>query len=96
MTTIEQQLVDPDGDAVHEWFSLTYAAYLVVNRSLLQSMPGEWQRRFVNCLEELNTHFADQPWPTYHVTVRDESGRFQSDPIPHYNRGRTFIEGGNR
>lgn len=30
---------------VHLWFSLSYAAYLCVNRSLLQSMPLDWQYR---------------------------------------------------
>jgi len=43
-----------DSEPIHEWFELTYAQYLTVPRSALQSMPVEWQRRFVQCLEELD------------------------------------------
>lgn len=45
-------------DAIHTWFGLSYANYLVVPRTLLQSMPDEWQTRFVACLNELNEAFA--------------------------------------
>lgn len=78
---------------VHTWFSLSYASYLVVNRSLLQSMPDEWQFRFTSLMDELRTHFANVNEPRYTVYVRDERGRFAKDPIPNYHRGRTFIEG---
>lgn len=79
---------------IHEWFELSYASYLTLNRSLLQSMPEEWQQRFVACLEEMREHFwgvFDEP--RYTVSCRDGEGRFVKDPIPHYNRGRTFIPG---
>lgn len=39
---------------IHEWFNLTYAQYLTVPRSVLQSMPETWQHRFVALLEELD------------------------------------------
>lgn len=78
---------------VHTWFSLSYASYLVVNRSLLQSMPDEWQHRFTALMDEMRTHFADVDEPRYIVYVRDHRGRFARDPIPNYNRGRTFIPG---
>lgn len=77
----------------HTWFGLTYASYLVVNRSLLQSMPDEWQHRFVTCLEELQHHFRNIDEPRYTVHARDAAGRFIKDPIPHYSRGRTFVPG---
>lgn len=88
MSRAREQCVD-----VHTWFSLSYASYLVVNRSLLQSMPEDWQYRFVDVMEELAAHFSKIEEPRYTVQVRDERGRFVRDPIPHYNRGRTFIEG---
>lgn len=78
---------------VHTWFELSYASYLCVNRSLLQSMPDEWQHRFVQCMRELQHHFRHIEEPRYTVHARDESGRFIKDPIPHYSRGRTFIPG---
>lgn len=77
---------------IHTWFSLSYASYLVLNRSLLQSMPIEWQWRFVGCLTEMEEHFGEAMWgPTYKVQAVDDDGKRIPDPIPHYNRGRTFI-----
>ena len=77
---------------IHTWFSLSYASYLVVNRSILQSMPEEWQHQFTALLDEMHDRFGHLPWPTYDVRVRGENGRYEADPIPHYNRGRTYIE----
>ena len=48
------QAADARVDAIHQFFGLSYANYLVLPRSVLQSMPDEWQRRFVKCLEELD------------------------------------------
>ena len=87
-------MVDNDEtEPVHAWFGLTYANYLVLNRSLLQSMPIGWQRRFVACLRELDDAF-DHIEHAYGFTVnaRDAGGRFMADPVPHYNRGRTLVE----
>jgi len=38
---------------IHTWFSLSYASYLVIPRSVLQSMSEEWQYKFVELLDEL-------------------------------------------
>lgn len=128
-------------EAIHTWFNLTYANYLVVPRSVLQSMPDEWQQRFVGCLEEMGTAFGHLEWPPYEVlTLNREKERVsfedcptcdgtgkllvgglpvdpeqpcedcdgegeveadrwetteevgtRTDPIPHYNRGRTRL-----
>lgn len=43
---------------IHTYFGLTYANYLVLNRSLLQSMPEEWQHKFVEMLGELDDEFS--------------------------------------
>lgn len=83
----EHQEVD-----VHAWFGLTYANYLVVPRSVLQSMPEEWQHRLTALLDEMNDCYSHLDWPDYEVRCKDEtSGRYRKDPIPHYNRGRTFV-----
>jgi hypothetical protein len=42
---------------VHSWFELSYSSYLVLPRVLMQSMPLQWQRRMVACLEELDEEF---------------------------------------
>lgn len=80
-------------EAIHGWFGLTYANYLCLPRSVLQSMPEEWQHRFVTCLEELDWAFGHLDWPgAYRVSAIDHlSKRFVADPIPHYNRGRTRL-----
>lgn len=48
---------------VHSYFGLTYSTYLVLHRTLLQSMPKDWQHAFVALLEELDEAFAhvDRP-----------------------------------
>lgn len=44
---------DSDPTDVHTWFGLSYANYAVLNRTALQSMPLDWQVRFVRCMREL-------------------------------------------
>lgn len=84
---------DPHGEDVHGFFELSYASYLVLPRSLMQSMPGEWQERMVACLEEMDAHFdEDVKAPSW--WVRATNGReFICDPAPPYDRGRAFVAG---
>lgn len=53
MTDVLDRQID-----IHTYFGLTYANYLVLHRSLLQSMPEEWQCRFVAMLDELDEEFS--------------------------------------
>lgn len=70
---------------IHGAFGLTYASYLVMHRSLLQRMPVEWQRKFVQLCDEYW-----QVWDCmkadldFVVQVRDERGRFVEDPLRNY------------
>lgn len=144
---------DTDGP-IHEWFGLTYCNYQVLPRTLMQSMPTEWQERMVACLNEMQDAFQHIPqaevydvhaatehivnemtdaelaqagieadwyqgetppeglsdddlnqWraeheadaPTYYRDDQelDPGARVlipTADPVPHYNRGRTYIE----
>ena len=124
---------------IHTWFELSYANYQVLHRTLMQSMPVQWQQRMVACMEELRDAFAHiEQAETYDIVPGDD--RYLSDltdeelarvgfrvvryedevyyghnhgwtvdaneaasyhvvlpkpdPVPHYNRGRTFIEPG--
>lgn len=52
---------------VHTWFSLSYANYLVVPRSVLQSMPEDWQHRFTALMGEMDEAFGHLDWPRYEV-----------------------------
>jgi len=138
---------------IHEWFSLSYCNYLVLPRTLLQSMPTEWQERMVACLNEMQDAYSHlEQVEAYEVTpstehivgemsdlqlrmvgisvdlyggedppadlAGDELAEWQEkhetaeptysrdgveldaiervllptiDPVPHYNRGRTYI-----
>lgn len=133
-TAGEQPYERTDGP-VHTWFSLSYANFLVWHRSRMQSMPLEWQCRFVELAEELDAAYQDQPTPGYEVTTvrfeeiaglspaemrfldigfsddEDEDDDHQeyylkdgtavspyhqvgipvADPVPHYDRGRTYL-----
>lgn len=89
---IEHAVRTWEHEAIHLWFSLTYANYLVLPRSILQSMPDEWQERFVACLAELEaTPFDWEPPHAYSVSARDADGRYCADTAPHYNRGRARV-----
>lgn len=82
-----------DPEPIHLWFNLTYANYLVLPRSVLQSMPQEWQAKFCTLLSEMHEAFGHLDWPSrYAVSVRGKGGHYARDPIPHYNRGRTRLE----
>jgi hypothetical protein len=127
---------------IHGWFSVSYSNYLVLPRTLMQSMPVEWQERAVAVFDELEAAYQHLDHPdSYEVTAAveveysdlsdadmkalgitraegpadEDDDRWESrfydrdgnehqgwervlvprlggDPIPHYNRGRTFIE----
>ncbi len=118
---------------VHEFFGLSYANYLVVPRTLMQSMPLDWQDAIVACLRALDEAFDHVEQASYYdveaaveVEYRDltpgqlrmldvlasddrteyydRSGRAHrpadralvpvADPVPHYNRGRTYVAPG--
>lgn len=58
---------------IHTWFGLSYANYLVLPRTLLQSMPVRWQHHFTALLGDLETAFAHIPQAqAYEVTAADE------------------------
>jgi hypothetical protein len=92
MATIDHDEITEPFEAIHTWFGLTYASYLVLPRSVLQSMPDPWQAKFVTLLEEMQDAFGYLDWPGYRVNAVGENGRFIKDPIPHYSRGRTRID----
>jgi hypothetical protein len=141
MTTTETPAQRTDGP-IHGYFGLTYANYQVLHRTLMQSMPLDWQERMVACLGELEVAYAHIDTPEAFIVEPavessygdltdaqmvglgvtrpdspdgdDEDGDLPDvwydrdgvdhqaddrvlvpvgiDPVPHYNRGRTYIE----
>jgi hypothetical protein len=72
-------------DPVHGWFCLTYANYLVIQRSLMQAMPVTWQRRFVQLMYEVREEFdTDKLCSDFRVNAIDGNGRFVQDPLRFY------------
>lgn len=43
------------------------AGYLVLPRSLVESMPPAWQQQFAHLLGELHQAYGHLPWPVYRV-----------------------------
>lgn len=81
-----------DNEAIHGWFELSYANYLVLPRSVLQSAPPEWQRKFVSLLEELEKMFGKVPEDGHYVvSLKDDHNHFIHDTFKDYQRGRRQI-----
>lgn len=86
------KVIEPPPERVHNWFELSYAQYLALPRSVLQSMPDEWQERFIRCMEELDETIDWRPKEgRYWVYLRDKNGRRIEDPLGDYERGRRRI-----
>jgi len=49
--------IHPTDGPIHGWFGLSYSSYAVLSRTLMQSMPIEWQERMVACLDEIHDAF---------------------------------------
>lgn len=70
---------------VHGAFDLSYANYLVVPRSILESMPHEWQQDFIALMDELHERLKGwEPDRGYVVQVRGHHGRFVGDRFSQY------------
>jgi len=77
-------------EPIHNYFGLSYANYLVLPRSVLQSMPEDWQERFVCLLGQIPEVIAEdfEPEGGYDVRAKDSSFEFIADPYSNYERGR--------
>ena len=74
---------------IHEYFGLSYANYLVLPRVVLQSMSSEWQKRFVELLNNIPELLGNEfePEGGYDVRAKDSDGRFITDSYSNYERG---------
>jgi hypothetical protein len=103
---MEEIIPFEENDHIHSWFELTYAQYLTIPRSVLQSMPGEWQKKFVELLNELDDTIDWRPkegiyrvrlYTTKEVYDKKEDqyitkwGHEIPDPLMNYQRGRRQI-----
>jgi hypothetical protein len=81
-------------EPIHTFFGLSYANYMVLPRLILQSMPEEWQEKFVSMLNEMFEAFGTdfEPKGGYRVQALDENKRYYSDPYSDYRRGRRRLK----
>lgn len=61
-------LIDTPND-IHGYMGLSYANYLVLHRTVLQSMPEAWQQAFVALLEEYDAASADLEFPEAYEVI---------------------------
>lgn len=77
---------------IHEFFGLSYASYLVLPRTFLQSMPPDWQSRLIDLLNEAEGRLGSYPEEgVYQVYLVDDKGHRIHDPLEEYARGRRRI-----
>jgi hypothetical protein len=69
---------------VWQAFGLTYAAYLVVPRRCLQSMPREWQQRLVDLMNEMHDALPSEALDGDYTVTLKVKGRFATDPMGEY------------
>jgi len=95
----------PPEEPIHEWFELSYSSYLVIPRSVLQSLPVEWQKKFVallgeaqemgvSCPDSKQYYHVDLCVRTDEVDEEDQpvKGTVVTDDLADYERGRRKIE----
>jgi hypothetical protein len=72
-------------EPISDWFELTYAQYLTIPRSIMESMSVEWQDKMVALLNELDDTFDWRPKEgRYWVQLKDRNGRYVRDPLQEY------------
>ena len=86
MTEADRAIIEPLETPVWDWFGLTYSSYFVMPRLALQSLPIDWQKRFVALMQEAEAMGMETP-DDYEVRRRDAHGRFIDDPWRDYRRG---------
>lgn len=79
----EDEMMDMD-----RFFGLSYASYLVIPRTVLQSAPLVLQDKIIGNIRELEVMFGD--WDEggfYTVRKKDSRGRFVKDKFRDYQKG---------
>lgn len=83
MSEVNGHYID-DYEPVHAWFSLSYAAYAVQQRAVLERLPVDLQKEYVILMNKIDD-IVDHDGPTdFTVQPRDSKGRFSKDPLANY------------
>lgn len=101
-------VADNGTEQLHLWWGLSYAQYLTVPRSVMQSMPDKWQAKMAALLNELDSTIDWRPKgdSCYQVRLmevvyrgdKEKWGKKLEDSLEDYQRGRRRIghDGGDR
>ena len=80
-------------DAVHCWFELSYSSYMVLPWTMLQSMNCEWQKKFIELVNEMDNKLGHHNKVySYTVLARDKNHKLMFDDLRNYERGRRKLE----
>lgn len=89
------QPVESGAERMHTWWELSYSSYLVIPRTIIQSMPDDWQGEFCTLLDRahLILKAMNVEWPpkdhSIAVQLRHEpTGHYVKDDLADYQRGR--------
>lgn len=75
-------------EPISTMFGLSYASYYVVPRLALQSMSIEWQREFVNLVDQLpQTPEYEVILPGQEIETDEHGRRLATDPWADYRHG---------
>lgn len=74
-------------DAIHDWFGLTYCAYQVVPRLLLDDCPEHIQKLFIEVMDWIEEHYDNTTFVSTYMVKGRKDGKFISDPLSDYRRG---------
>ena len=80
----ERVMVPTESEEQARWWNR-----IVVSRTLLQSMPSGWQAEFIALADQATFGEIDR---SYELRFYTTAGDRTTDPVPHYQRGRTYIE----
>jgi len=70
---------------IHEFFGLSYANYFVMQRRLLEEMPYEWQKQFVDLVNQIGDTFDMEYVPQdFEIKAKAENGQYIHDPYSEY------------
>lgn len=65
-------------------FGLSYASYAVFPRRALQSMPADWQQKFVDLINEAHEALEDGVFSGDYTVLLRVNGRIAKDPMQQY------------
>ncbi len=73
-----------DKEVINNFFGLAYTNYYVIQRSILQAMPKEWQENFVNIIKEMESFIDFKDIPREFRVQACKNGKFIKDNFAIY------------